>query len=311
MRRMRKAISYVGYPLLLAWPIVVSITAVERLSRSPHPLWAQVQEAGLFLFIAIPVVAALIILERTMPAQADQRPSPAEVRTDLTNLAMCWFVLNPIAIQGVRLLSVTAAAKLVPSGSPLWPSGWPLLAQLALAVVVGELGTYWFHRLGHETGLGWRVHAVHHGAAQVYWLNSTRFHAFEPLVRTLFQIAPLLILGCTPDAFLVYGIFTAIHGWVQHSNVAYRTGPLDFLMATPRNHRWHHSTVIAESNTNYGLVIALWDHVFRTFFSPRDRAYPAAIGISDLPDFPASYLGQLLVPFSWQRLHRAQPAFRS
>ncbi len=307
---MRKVFSFVGYPLLLAWPVAVSIAALDRFPRSADPRWAQVQEGGLFLVIAIPVVAVLLFLERTMAAQPEQRPTAVDVRTDLTNLAMCWFVLNPIGIQGIRLLALTATAKLFPSGPSLWPSGWPMLGQLALAVVVGELGTYWFHRLGHETGLGWKVHAVHHGATHVYWLNSTRFHALEPLVRTAFQIGPLLVLGCTPDAFLVYGIFTAIHGWVQHSNVAYRTGPLDYLMATPRNHRWHHSTVIAESNTNYGLIVALWDHVFGSFFSPRDRAYPAAIGISDFPDFPRGYLGQFLVPFAWQRLLKAQPAAR-
>ena len=96
-------------------------------------------------------------------------------------------------------------------------------------------------------------------------------------------------------------------GWVPPSNVAYPPGPLDFVMATPGNHRWHHSTVIAESNTNYGLVIALWDHVFGTFFSPRDRAAPEAIGIDDMPDFPTTYFAQFLTPFAWERLRARQP----
>lgn len=305
--RMRKLISSLGYPVLVMFPVAVSFAALKAFPLSPDPLTGQVQEVALFLVIAIPVVATLILLERHHAARR-QVVSRVDLRTDVVHLGMCWFVLNPIAQQLMRVLALVTAGRIAAlNDAPLWPTQWPLLAQLLLAVVVGEFGTYWFHRLAHETGIGWRIHATHHGTPQVYWLNSTRFHALELFLRTIFQIGPLILLGCSREAFLVYGIFISIHGWVQHSNVAYATGPLDFVMATPKNHRWHHSTVISESNTNYGLIVALWDHVFRTFYSPRDRESPAEIGISDLPNFPKGYLGQFLTPFAWERLLRSQP----
>ncbi len=304
----QKGVAWFGYPVMISWPVVVSLAALRSFPLSTDPIRAQVQQVLLFLVVAVPIVSILIFLERKMAAQPEQKVSAVDLRTDLTHLAMCWFVVNPLA-QGVVRLMVFAAAGTIAAlaGTHLWPSGWPVLAQLLLAVAIGEFGTYWFHRLAHETGLGWRIHATHHATPQVYWLNSTRFHALELIIKSVFQVGPLILLGCTREAFLVYGVFTMIHGWVQHSNVAYRTGWLDYLMATPRNHRWHHSTVISESNTNYGLMIALWDHLFRSFFSPRDRAYPAAIGVSDLPNFPLTYFRQFLTPFAWERLLASQP----
>jgi sterol desaturase/sphingolipid hydroxylase (fatty acid hydroxylase superfamily) len=57
-----------------------------------------------------------------------------------------------------------------------------------------------------------------------------------------------------------------------------------------------------EANTNYGSNLIVWDLVFGTFFLPRDREPPDAIGIADMPDFPRGYLAQLAAPFQWARL---------
>jgi sterol desaturase/sphingolipid hydroxylase (fatty acid hydroxylase superfamily) len=59
---------------------------------------------------------------------------------------------------------------------------------------------------------------------------------------------------------------------------------------------------LVEANSNYGSNLTVWDVVFGTFFLPRNREPPAAIGIADLPHFPAGYLAQLAAPFRWSRL---------
>ena len=35
--------------------------------------------------------------------------------------------------------------------------------------------------------------------------------------------------------------------------------------ATPDLHRWHHSTVYEEGDSNYGAVTSVWDRVFGTY----------------------------------------------
>lgn len=305
---MKKLLSYVAYPVLVSWPLFVSLMALRVFTLPVDPIARKAWEVGIFLTSAIPVVLSLLILEKKMPYWDDRKVSREDTVNDLTHLAMCWFAISPVAQALMRVIALGLAGTVAATfGTHLWPSDWPLMLQVLLALVVGEFGQYWFHRLGHETGLGWRVHATHHGTPQVYWLNSTRFHAFEVVVRTMFQTAPLIILGCTPDTFLVYGTFTAIHGWVQHSNVAYRTGAFNLIFATSANHRWHHSVKMEEANHNYGLVLLIWDRLFGTFYSPRDRLFTGAVGIGDMPDFPKTYWGQFLTPFRWNDLPRTTP----
>jgi ornithine lipid hydroxylase len=306
---LKKGIAYAGYPLLVAWPLVVLLGGLSAFPLSADPIIHKVQELVLFLTSALPVIGAVVFLERRMGAQPEQKPSAADLRCDAISLAMCVAVVSPLAQQLVRLLALGVAGSIAAvAGSKLWPTDWPLAAQLLLALVVTEFCTYWFHRVSHLTNLGWRLHATHHGTNQVYWLNSTRFHALELTVRTACQVGPLILLGCPPETFLVYGVFTISHGWIQHSNVNFHSGVLDFFLATPRNHRWHHSTVLAEANNNYGVILTLWDHVFGSYYSPRDRAFTGTVGIGELPNFPTTYLGQFLSPFAWERLLQSQPA---
>ena len=56
-------------------------------------------------------------------------------------------VLGPLVrVVGVVLAGVLSRAL----GGTLWPTGWPYVAQLALALVIAELPQYWLHRWQHE-----------------------------------------------------------------------------------------------------------------------------------------------------------------
>jgi sterol desaturase/sphingolipid hydroxylase (fatty acid hydroxylase superfamily) len=73
-------------------------------------------------------------------------------------------------------------------------------------------------------------------------------------------------------------------------------------------HRWHHSRLLEESNTNFGQNLIVWDIVFGTRFLPKDRDPPSDIGIAGLPAFPMDYWGQLMSPFHWRRIHEQSAA---
>ena len=62
-------------------------------------------------------------------------------------------------------------------------------------------------------------------------------------------------------------------------------------------HRWHHSTLIEESNRNYGQNLIVWDVVFGTRFLPVGREPPADIGIPCMPGFPLTFWAHLASPF--------------
>jgi hypothetical protein len=83
---------------------------------------------------------------------------------------------------------------------------------------------------------------------------------------------PLLLLGVPAEVLALRFVMGRVIGRFQHCNLDVRLGPLDYLFSSPLNHRWHHSRDLAEAAHNYGGDVIVWDHVFRTFYLPGDRA---------------------------------------
>lgn len=99
--------------------------------------------------------------------------------------------------------------------------------------------------------------------------------------------------------------FSAAHGLLQHSNIDLRTGPLDYVLATARVHRWHHSPVREEADANYCPRLLLWDHVFGSYRFDPARRPPEDVGLGpDGADFPSGYTAHLRVPFDRARWAR-------
>jgi sterol desaturase/sphingolipid hydroxylase (fatty acid hydroxylase superfamily) len=193
------------------------------------------------------------------------------------------------------------APKLAASlGTNLWPAGAPLVAQIFLAILIAELGHYWFHRVSHERPLVWRLHATHHSSKRLYWGNATRFHPFDLFALISLQSVPLLLLGIPESTFLGYSLFASVYGQLQHANIRLSTPRwLDWVFSSPGLHRWHHSPDPGEGNHNYGAILSSWDLVFGTFFRPCERTFGGKVGLSGLPEFPTRYVAQLASPFRW------------
>ena len=60
-------------------------------------------------------------------------------------------------------------------------------------------------------------------------------------------------------------------------------------------HRWHHSRVVAESNSNFGNNIIVWDILFGSRFFPADREV-AALGLEQR-GYPQDFISQMATPF--------------
>ena len=79
------------------------------------------------------------------------------------------------------------------------------------------------------------------------------------------------------------------HGW------------LNYVIGTNEVHRWHHSSKYSEAK-NFS-VIMIWDHLFGTYYFPKDREMPERTGLGDETNYPRhSYWQMLLLPFRWDRL---------
>jgi sterol desaturase/sphingolipid hydroxylase (fatty acid hydroxylase superfamily) len=291
------------FPLLVAAMTAFAVFGSTLDLATPLGVAASVNPSLLLLLaIAIfyPVVA---LLERLSPHRAEWNEGHGDVPADALYLLVSSPLAQALFEATLRGAAVAGAAALTSRfGFSPWPASWPPLAQLFLAIAVAEFGHYWFHRISHENAWVWRLHATHHSAPRLYWLNATRFHPLDLFALLAFQTLPLILAGATPRAILMYSLFAAVYGQLQHANVRLRTGPLDWLFATPGLHRFHHSTDPREGNANYGAILIGWDLVFRSFFRPRGRDFDGPVGIAAMPHFPRGWLAQLASPFRWSEI---------
>ncbi len=190
----------------------------------------------------------------------------------------------------------------VPSAVASVVAAWPAWLRIAAALVVGDIGFYWGHRWSHEIPLLWRFHTIHHSAEHVDFLVNTRAHPVDMVFTRLCGLVPLYVLGLAapmrgnasliPILVLLLG---TIWGFFIHANVRWRFGPLEWLIATPAFHHWHHTNDgPAYINKNYAPLLPWVDRMFGTLHLPKN-AQPARYGIDE--SLPRGLFRQLLGPF--------------
>ncbi|MGX9699233.1 sterol desaturase family protein [Janthinobacterium lividum] len=222
-------------------------------------------------------------------------------RTELFSDLGFYFIsslLSAALLAAPLALIAIAGQRLLPDAIPAALSALPLWGKILLGLLIGEVGTYWGHRLSHEIPWLWRYHAVHHSTEQLYFLANTRTHPVDMVVTRLFGLTPLYLLGlagpsaagsAAPVLLLLIG---TVWGFFIHANLRWRFGPLEWLVATPAFHHWHHSK-FEHINRNYASTLPVLDRLFGTYHLP--RAWPAACGIEAA--MPQTLAGQLAAPF--------------
>ncbi|MBB3545000.1 MULTISPECIES: sterol desaturase family protein [unclassified Rhizobium] len=261
--------------------------------------WAFSTGAPLLWFnvVYLTIVALIAGFERLMPYERQWLKRDGEALNDIAHTLLSKGGVQIAAAIGASA-PMAVATVLQPSlSSPLaiWPHQWPLALQVVLGLTIAEFGLYVAHRAAHEILSLWRFHALHHSVERLWVVNTGRFHIVDSLFKIALSQLPLYLMGAPLPVFLWIGAVTAFIGLLTHCNMDVTTGPLDWVFSTPRLHRWHHSKVLAEGNTNYGENLVLWDQIFGTYFNPPRRP-PVDIGISGR--VAEGFLGQLVQPFS-------------
>jgi len=248
-------------------------------------------------YLSVLVSGFGVLLHETFaPAREDWRPHARDVLNDGLFLTLVQVVLPGLLKALALALIVALAYSEIVLFASVWPHGAPLLLQILGMLVVAEFFRYWLHRALHEITPLWRLHAVHHASDKLYSVNVGRFHPLDKSLQFLSDTLPFLLLGVSSEVFAGYFVIYAINGFYQHSNADVRLGPLNWVIAGPELHRWHHSAELSEAQSNYGNNLIIWDVVFGTRFFPKGRQV-GRIGIGNAA-WPRTFLAQMAAPFT-------------
>lgn len=262
--RIPAVVRYLGQPILLgavAAAIAGSIASGVRLDLAS-------------VAILIGMLAALTLLEQRYPHRASWSTTPRERRRDGVYLGLNG-VVGALVNVGVGLLAIGLARR---------ASGLPLAVEIPAGLALTTLAGYWVHRLGHRVEALWQLHGIHHAPSKVNAWNNNVIHFADLALQSAASLAPLVLLDFSAQSVFAVTAFGQAAGFLDHANVDFRLGPLNYVVGSPEQHRLHHSTDLEEAG--HYSILPLWDLVFGTFTWRPGRA-PRVVGLVDPATFPS------------------------
>lgn len=136
--------------------------------------------------------------------------------------------------------------------------------EVAVGLLLFELGGYGYHRLAHRVPWLWRMHRVHHSSETLDWLASFRQHPLELVLLTLVQNAPLVLLGVPLATHAGVVLLLRLHTVFVHANLRVPEGPWSAVIALPGFHHRHHREDAAGSACNFAALFPFLDRAFGT-----------------------------------------------
>lgn len=281
MSAVRSFFRYGTFPLFMT----INAFAISLIATGATRLW--------LLPLLVLSIGLMLLIERVIPYNAGEwNHSHGDVLRDQLHFA----VNTGLNHAGVLLLPLLTPLMFFPD---VWPESWPFVVQVLIAIVVADFGITLAHFLSHKFSLLWRFHAVHHSVKRLYGFNGLMKHPIHQAIETAFGVAPLLWVGVPVEVASALAACVATQLLLQHSNADYRMGPFKYLIACAEVHRFHHRNEAGKGDVNFGLFFCVWDHLLGSFHFERLGAplRSAEVGIGDEPDYPRTYLAQLIRPF--------------
>jgi sterol desaturase/sphingolipid hydroxylase (fatty acid hydroxylase superfamily) len=137
------------------------------------------------------------------------------------------------------------------------------------ALLAYDFFYYWAHRMGHEVGVLWAAHVVHHSSEFYNLSTALRQTSSGWLFGWLFYL-PMALAGVPPLVLAGVGLIDLLYQYWVHTEMVGRLGWLDRVLVTPSNHRVHHGQNDYCIDKNYGGILILWDRLFGTFAEERE-----------------------------------------
>jgi len=182
-----------------------------------------------------------------------------------------------------------------------WLPEMPLWLYVVLGIMLLDLiGAYTAHLVEHKVKPLWMVHLVHHSDHNVDTTTANRHHPLESLIRYLFTLIGVFIVGAPVGIIMLYQSVSVVLSQFNHANISLPRGldkALSWIIVSPDMHKVHHHFVLPYTDSNYGNIFSIWDRMFGTYMElePNKITY----GVDTFPDEKenSSIKGLLKQPF--------------
>jgi sterol desaturase/sphingolipid hydroxylase (fatty acid hydroxylase superfamily) len=171
--------------------------------------------------------------------------------------------------------------------------------KFVVALLLLDLWMYLWHRANHMIPVLWRFHRMHHSDNRMDVTTATRFHLGEHVFASILRLGLIPLLGFGVWHIVIYDMTVVAVTQFHHANIS--LGRCDWwirmFIVTPDMHKVHHSRWKPETDSNYSVVLSVWDRLARSF---RIRNNPTEInyGLDNFDeDQWQTFWGLLKTPF--------------
>lgn len=138
------------------------------------------------------------------------------------------------------------------------------------AYILLDFCSYWAHRISHEQRFWWCTHITHHSGNHYNLAVSFRLSWIQQFKIIFFL--PVILAGFHPLVFFVANQVAVLFQFWVHSEYVPRLHPIvEYIFATPSNHKVHHGSQEKYLDVNYGATFILWDRWFGTYQALEER----------------------------------------
>ena len=169
----------------------------------------------------------------------------------------------------------------------------PVWAQLAILFIITDFVVYWYHRLQHESRIVWQFHKTHHSQVNLNVMTTFRATVIDRIIALAVMAVPAAMMKVDAALPVTLAALLQFHQLVIHSDSGWSFGPLDRVFVSPSFHEVHHSSLEPHLDRNYGGVLSVWDHLFRTHAPRGEQALVYGLVAEQLPE---TWFGQQFVP---------------
>ena len=130
--------------------------------------------------------------------------------------------------------------------------------------IIFDLCSYWAHRVSHHQRFWWATHVAHHSGEHYNLTVSFRL-SWVQYIKLIFFL-PVSFLGFHPVIIFVTNQIAVLFQFWVHTEYIRKLHPvIEYVFATPSNHRVHHGSHEKYINNNFGATFIIWDRIFGTY----------------------------------------------